>query len=143
MTKAHLDANPVDEKRKLRNWQILAQLLNHDGALAGDGLGFDADGNLYVKVGNGLEIASDAVAVDLAATPGLQFVSGDLAALVQGVLAIDASGIKLSIGEGLENDGADALRVKIKTDGGIDRDSNGLNAEILRRDAWTVAWMTP
>lgn len=75
-----------------------------------------------LSIGDGLVVSGDSLVIDLASTePGLQFVSGDLKlllatmpglelngglkALVQGVLAIDASGIKLNFGSGLTNNG--------------------------------------
>jgi len=53
--------------------------IDHSG-LAGDGLTWDAgNSELDVNVGDGLEIVTDTVQIDLATTSGLAFSSGDLA----------------------------------------------------------------
>jgi hypothetical protein len=104
---------------------------------AGDGLGKTGN-TLYVNVGDGLEIAADAVAVDLAASnPGLEFSSGDLKAKVDTSygLSIGASGIAVDIiaagagTGGLEFSSGD---LQVKTDGahGIILTSTGIEAEV-------------
>ena len=57
--------------------QISSGLMLAD-SIAGNGLGISGK-VLAVNTGNGIEVASDAVAVDLATLSGLTFVSGDLA----------------------------------------------------------------
>jgi hypothetical protein len=65
--------------------------------------------------------------------------SDELGAVLQGVLGSDSSGIKLNIGEGVENDGAGNLRVKVQ--GVIGRDGSGIKLVFgtgLQNDAGTL-----
>jgi len=80
---------------------------------AGDGL--SKDGNtLDVNAGDGLEIASDYVAVKLdAATPGLEL-TGTTPNKTLGVLANTAAGVKIT---------ASGLEVEVETDGAIEFDA--------------------
>ena len=96
--------------------------------LAGDpGLEFSS-GDIKAKVGNGLELTSDGILIDLAGDPGLAFSSGDLIVIVGAGLELTSSGIEIDLATdpGLEFDSAD-IRVKIKSSGGITRDSDGLS----------------
>ena len=72
-----------------------------EAAGAGEGgLVFDPAGNtgeIRVNVGNGLELTDDGVEVDLAATPGLQFVGGDLQAIGNSVTE-NAGDVRLTNG---------------------------------------------
>ena len=71
--------------------------LRISSAAAGDGLAGGGGSALAVNAGSGIEIASDAVAVDLAATnPGLEFSGGDLKARVDNdTMEIGASGLRV------------------------------------------------
>lgn len=90
---------------------------------------------LTLATNSGLE-QTVGLSIDLQTTPGLVKDATGIKALVQDVLAIDASGIKLSIGEGVENDGSNNLRAKVKTDAGITRDSDGLSVNRTTVDGW-------
>lgn len=100
--------------------------------VAGAGLSKTAN-TLDVNVGNGIEISSDAVAVKLSATPGLEFDSGALQAKPDTArgLAKDASGlyIDLATDPGLQFS-AGKLDAKLLSTGGIQKDSNGLSIKI-------------
>lgn len=72
--------------------------------IAGEGL--SKTGNtLNVEVGSGIAISADAVAVDLSATPGLQFESGKLAAKPDAARGLDKDASGLFV----KHDGAKAL----------------------------------
>jgi len=96
--------------------------------------------------------ANGALTIDLGATPGLVLASGGLSALVQGVLTIDSSGIDLTVGDGLVKDsgtlkvdltvtpglefsGGD-LQAKLKSGGGIQKDSDGLSLKVDHAEIW-------
>lgn len=58
---------------------------------------------------------------------GLDVVSDELVVLAQGVLFVDSSGVGLNIGNGLENDGSDNLRVDAYN--GITVNANGVSVD--------------
>lgn len=62
-------------------------------------------------LGDGLTVTASLIVVDLAATPGLEFSGGDLIAKVAAPIALDATGIHLDFGTGLQND-AGVLKTK-------------------------------
>jgi hypothetical protein len=85
-------------------------------------VGLTADGYLTVALDEdgGLQTTSAELGIKLNATnPGLVLSSDGIAALTQGVIDIDASGIKLVFGTGLQND-AGTLKTK---DTEIDHDN--------------------
>lgn len=92
------------------------------------GLTLGSTGLALLLADTSLQLAAGGASVRLAATPGLEIATG-LKVKVQGVLTIDASGIKLNIGEALEVDGSSNLRVKVKASGGITRDADGLSVD--------------
>jgi hypothetical protein len=101
------------------------------------GLTLGSTGLAILLADTSLQLAAGGASVRLATTPGLEVATG-LKAKVQGVLTIDASGIKLSIGEALEADGSSNLRVKVKASGGITRDADGLSVDAANLPAATT-----
>lgn len=103
---------PRADARARRNSQRIADSAQF---LSGSDITVDDDGILTITKdpNGGLTTTANGLAVNLIAQPGLVLSASGLAALVQGVLAIDGSGIYLSIGDGLENDGSGNLRVKL------------------------------
>lgn len=99
-----------NDPRARRNASALSlnfQLAGGDGALAQD----PTTGEITLSLGT---------------LSGLSQTGGALNVVVQGVLAIDASGVTLTLGQGVE-DASGALQVQVKTDGGIVRDADGLS----------------
>ncbi len=88
--------------------------VNGDLVGAGEVIGFNNEGQLTLV---------------LATDPGLQNVSGELSVLVQGVLDIDASGVFVNIGDGLENNSG-ALRVALATDPGLEFSTGDLRVQL-------------
>lgn len=118
---------PGADPRARRNSQNLAEqvdFVDPAGVISIDGDGYLA---LALASDGGLTVASSELTLDLDTDPGLALSASGLTAVVQGVLDIDASGIKLVLAAdpGLED--SSGLRVKIKTDGGVVRDADGLS----------------
>ena len=102
--------------------------ITHIGTgIAGDGLSGGGGAALSVNVGDGLEIASDTVQVDLATDPGLEFSGGDLRVLVDitetlttlaSAVRRNSGGLSVAVddstieGSGAGAAGAESLRVK-------------------------------
>jgi len=62
-------------------------------------------------LGDGLDVVNGAIAVALAATPGLEFTDGKLRVKVAAPIGRDATGVHLDFGTGLQND-AGVLKTK-------------------------------
>jgi hypothetical protein len=78
---------------------IANQVAVDSPALAGDGLAGAAGTALSVNVGDGLGITADVVAVELSATPGLEFNGGDLQVATGNLIGIDGAGdVELTAG---------------------------------------------
>jgi hypothetical protein len=83
------DVLEVDEAFGLT--MIANQLAVDSPALAGDGLAGLAGNALSVNVGDGLGITADVVAVELSATSGLEFLTGDLQVNTGNLIGLDGS----------------------------------------------------
>lgn len=118
------------DPRSRRNSQALASNVEFvDPAQSVIQLTDDGYLTLNLASAGGLQAVSQALGIKLDATnPGLSLSSAGIKALVQGVIGADASGIKLNLGEGVENDGSDNLRAKVQ--GVIGRDASGLKLNI-------------
>ena len=108
--------------------------------VAGDGL-LKTGNVLDVRAGDGIEIASDYVAVDLATTnPGLQLTgttpNKELSVLPNTTagIAVTASGIEVDLATtnpGLQFDGSGDLQAKPDTTKGIQVDANGIGINLV------------
>ena len=98
-----MDRTPRADTRVRRNAQQLAGSadLMFSGALTVDGDGYIV---LVLAGSSGLSQSVAGLTIDLDSTPGLVLGAGGIKALVQDVIAIDASGIKLTFGTGLQSD---------------------------------------
>jgi len=109
-----------------------------DGLSGGGSLG--ADRTFTVNVGDGLEIATDIVKVDLSATSGLEFSAGDLqiADTVAGDgLAISSKILAVNVGNGLEISGAAVLVDLHGTWSGLEFDAGDLRVDLDAAFTWT------
>jgi hypothetical protein len=95
---------PVRERRNSSSLSSFTQFIGASEVIQLSDLG---ELTLVLASDGGLEKnASNELAVKLNATnPGLQLAPAGISALVQGVVAVDASGIKINLGTGVQNDG--------------------------------------
>jgi hypothetical protein len=137
---------PVRERRNFDNLSEVLEFINPDSPIV-----VDDDGYFALTLGD---------------PSGLSDTGGELAVAVQGVIGLDASGVKLNIGNGLENDtdnlavslATDSglefelgdLRVRVQADGGIAREATGLRisgltsaGDILTHNGSAVTALAP
>jgi hypothetical protein len=124
------DRAPQAPVRERRNFDNLNNALEFIGP--GEVIGISGDGFFVLKIKDDSGLANDAgeLAVLLDPTnPGLVLNAAGIAALVQGVLDIDASGILVNIGNGLEN-AASALAVALAANPGLEFATGDLRVQL-------------
>lgn len=98
---AKQDRTPRAGRRIRRN----AGKLNKDFLGYTGGVTVDGDGKVTLNLAdNAGLVQTGGLAINLASTPGLQLSTNELSVVAQGVLSIDAGGVKLNHGTGLQND---------------------------------------
>ena len=124
------DRNPNQDVRVRRNADNLAAVLEFVGP--DEVIGISAEGvlTLNLTTNGGLVNTSGTLGILLNPTnPGLALSAAGLAAVVQGVLSIDGSGILLNIGSGLANSGG-SLVVELATDPGLEFNGGDLRVQL-------------
>ncbi len=125
------DRSPRAPVRERRNFDNLASELDFIGL--GEVIGISGDGELTLKLGT---------------DGGLTNTGGELFVEVQGVLDIDASGIFVNIGDGLENAAGD-LAIALAADSGLEFNAGDLQlvaregqfvVTTVKTGAYTAAW---
>ena len=114
------DRTPQQDVRVRRNSDNLAAVLEFIGA--GEVIQISGDGvlTLSLRSDGGLQNDAGSLAILLNPTdPGLVLSADGIATLVQGVLGVDALGVFVNIGDGLEN-AADFLAVSLASNSGLE-----------------------
>lgn len=124
------DRSPRAPVRERRNFDNLSAVLEFIGP--GEVIAVSGDGvlTLTLATNSGLANLSGALSVLLDPTnPGLVLSANGIAALVQGVLSVDASGVLVNIGSGLENN-AGNLAVALAANPGLEFSSGDLRVQL-------------
>lgn len=126
---AGLDRTPKEDVRPRRNAGNLAT----DVSFIDDSevIGITPGGVLTLKLRDdgGLENDAGELAILLDTDPGLVLSTDGLTVLVSGVVDLDATGVHVNIGSGLENDGSDNLQVALADDSMLEFDTGDLQVD--------------
>lgn len=95
---------PRSDVRARRNSTSLASFVEFIGTSEVIQLSGLGELTARLKSDGGLENDAGELAIKLGTNPGLQLAAAGISALVQGVVGVDASGIKINLGTGVQND---------------------------------------